>query len=258
MDAFAAVAAYRAFIEEHPDSTQEGDAREAARALEDDVKSAFEKALAESNRSLAASRYKLARASLERFQKNYKSTKWNSEARQKIAVLDEAIGKAFDDEHEKVKPFLTAFNYDDAGIRYRLLALRFGGTPWAKFVEGRLKEIEAERGLHRELIRNINIICPTSPRSLPFPAPKVPENMADLEWRVLKASEADVTLGAGQGNRTLRATRWEEFPAEHLLDLFEMFFPDPTREQHLALAYLCQERGLDARAREHLAAAAGE
>jgi hypothetical protein len=139
-----------------------------------------------------------------------------------------------------------------------LLASRFGGTPWAKFVEGRLKEIEAERGIHRELIRKINVICPTSPRRLPFPAPKVPENMAGLEWRVLKASEADVTLGAGPGNRTLRAARWEEFPAEHLLDLFGMFFPEPTRDEHLALAYLCQERGLDARAQEHLAAAAGE
>jgi serine/threonine-protein kinase len=254
----AAIAAYRAFAEAHPDSTREADAREAARALEDDVKTAFEKALAESNRSLAASRYKLARASLERFQKNYRSTKWNSEARQKIAVLDQAVRTAFDDEHEKVKPSLAAFNYDDAGIRYRLLASRFGGTPWAKYVEGRLKEIEAERDIHRELIRKINVICPTSPRSLPFPAPKVPENMAGLEWRVLKASQADVTLGAGPGNRTLRAARWEDFPAGHLLDLFEMFFPDPTREQHLALAYLCQERGLEARAREHLAAAAGE
>ena len=256
-DVSTAFGSYCEFLKEHPDSEPAGEARREAGALEEHVKSAFERALAEANSSFGAGRYKLACGTLERFTKTYKSQKWNSEAQRKIAELEGVIEDTFKKEHEKVKGLLTAFKYADAGIQYRLLAARFGGTRWQKFVEGRLREIEAEQELHRELIRRIDLTGAVSPKVLPFPAPKVPEKMAKLRWRVLGASEFEVTLGAGTGGRTLRSCRWEEFPPGHLIDLFEAFFPQPTREEHFALAYLCKERDLEERARGHLDAAAG-
>ncbi len=65
------------------------------------------------------------------------------------------------------------------------------------------------------------------------------------------ATERDITLFPGRSKDFLRPVRWGDLPAENLIDLVELYFPNATAEEHLAIAYLCEERGLDERAQMH-------
>ena len=72
-----------------------------------------------------------------------------------------------------------------------------------------------------------------------------------VKWLVNGASELDITLFPERSKQFFRPVRWGDLRAENLIDLVELYFPKATAEEHLAIAYLCEERGLGERAQMH-------
>ncbi|MHC4501741.1 MAG: protein kinase domain-containing protein [Planctomycetota bacterium] len=251
----AAIQAYKGFIAQHGDSELAADARLEVKTLEKEIADAFKKAKGSADRQVKAGLYAQARATMEGFPKRYVSQQWAPEARKLVEELDGQIDAAFEKERARARAGAIGFSYDESIGHYNLLATRFKGTRWESFARSRVQQLEAEKALRKELIRRIGAATGSSAKVLPFIPPGVPESMKKMKWHVSGASERDIVLFPERSRQFLRPVRWGDLPAENLIDLVELYFPKATTEEHLAIAYLCEERGLGERAQMHREAA---
>jgi len=251
----AAIQAYKGFIAQHGDSELAAEARLEVKTLEKEIADAFKKAKGSADRQVKAGLYAQARATMEGFPKRYVSQQWAPEARKLVEELDGQIDAAFEKERAGARAGAIGFSYDEAIGHYNVLATRFKGTRWESFTRSRVQQLKAEKALRGELIRRMNAATGPRAKVLPFIPPGVPESMKKYKWLVSGASERDITLFPGRSKDFLRPVRWGDLPAENLIDLVELYFPKATAEEHLAIAYLCEERGLGERAQMHREAA---
>jgi hypothetical protein len=79
--------------------------------------------------------------------------------------------------------------------------------------------------------------------------------MVGKKWHIVSASGSEIVLYPGRQKEFLRPIKWGSFPGDRLLDIYELYFPEPTPEQYLAMSYLCEERDMTGRAQRYLQAA---
>ena len=157
----------------------------------------------------------------------------------------------FKRESQKAHSQALAFEHTDAAGQYRVLAARYSGTKWSDFSRTRAQEVAAQSKLHAELIKRVNAAAKEK-RELPFVPPGVPEAMAKMKWRILEATDRNLSLAAGRDDQFERPVTWGSWKPNNLLDIFDLYFPKPTAEEAKALSYFCTERKLDARAQQYL------
>lgn len=248
---------YDTFLARHGGSAVASEARRAKQALEKEIEAAFKETKATAERQLKAGQFGQALARTDRFLKKYVSQKWGPQAGRLMADMETKIEGAFQKESAKARKAALSFAYNDAAGNYNLLANRFRGTRWSDLSLSRIKQVREEDKLHQKLIRRVNAEARgASRRELPFVPPGVPDTMTDKKWYVTGASDRGLTLSPEDKKQFQRSVRWSALPAERLLDVFELYLPKPKAAEHLAMAYLCEERGLDGRAQTHYQAAA--
>ncbi|MHC4252187.1 MAG: protein kinase domain-containing protein [Planctomycetota bacterium] len=248
-----AIGAYRTFLDRHGSTAAAEEARDGVTRLESEIKKLFEDTKRQAERQLKNGIFGQAIATVGRFTKTYVSARWTGEAEKLAESVNGQVEATFEKESKRASGAALNFRYDDALGQFNVLGSRFRGTRWADFVRTRSTQLEAEKLLHSEIIRRVNAAGPTE---LPFVPPGVPESMEAMKWQVLGATEREVTLFPGREKDLQRPVKWGQFDPDRLLTLIELYAPQPTRAQYMAMAYLCQERGLDARADEYLAKAA--
>ena len=250
----AAIGAYRAFLDKHGNSDAAGEARTLVSQLEARIKKEFDDMKRQAEQQVTGGRFSQAAASVKRFNEGYVSERWNGEAKTFAVRVDEYVASAYEKERKKALSTALKLRYDDALGQLKVLAVRFKGTRWADLARGRCEQIEAEKRLFSEIIRRVN--ASRAAMELPFLPPNMPKSMEKMKWMVLSANEREVVLYPGRQKDFRRPVRWEQLEPEHLLAFIELYMPKPTRERYMAMAYLSQERGLDARGEEYLAKAA--
>ncbi len=256
----AAIQAYDTFLARHGDSSVAPEARARKQGLEKEIEAAFNETKAAAERQVKSGHFGQALAKIDRFIKSHVSQRWDPAARKLLADTETKVEEAFQKARGKARSAALSFEYDDAAGHYSLLANRFGGTRWSDLSRSRAKQVRAERALHRELVRRVNAeaaAAGASPRALPFVPPGVPAAMQNRKWYIVSASERELTLYPGREKDFQSPVRWAAFAGDRLLDVVEIYFPKATAtaDEHLAMAYLCEERGLDARAQLHYQAA---
>jgi serine/threonine-protein kinase len=248
-----AISAYKTFLGRHGSSSFAEEVRDAVTRLEAEIKRHFDDTKRQAERQLKNGLFGQAISTVERFSKSYVSKRWNGDAETLAGKVNEQVESTFERESKKAREAALDFRYDDALGQYNLLKARFNGTRWSDFARTRSTQLAAQKALHVEVIRCVN---EAGAVELPFFPPGVPETMQSVKWQVLSATARDVTFFPGRQKEMQRPVRWKQFGADQLLTFIEVYAPKPTREQFMAMAYLCQERDLDDRADEYLAKAA--
>jgi len=250
----AAIGAYRAFLNRHENLEASGEARTLLGRLEARIKKEFDDMKRQAEKQVTGGRFSQAVATVKRFNEDYVSERWNNEAKKLASRVDEYVESAYEKGSKKALSAALKLRYDDARGQLKVLAVRFKGTRWADLARGRSEQIEAEKRLLGEVIRLVN--ARSAVVELPFLPPGVPKSMEKMKWFVVEATEREVTLYPGRQKDFRRPVKWEQLDPEQLLAFIEIYMPKPTREQYMAMAYLAQERGLDARGEEYLTKAA--
>ena len=250
----SAIQAYRAFLALHDEPALAGEARAAVAKLEGEVKAAFEEMRAQAMRQLGDRQYGQALLSAQRFAETYVSVTWRSETTKLRQSIEKSTEGAFEAERKKALDLAKAFEFNEAAAQYALLGSQFRGTRWADLAAARVRELDAERKLVGELVRRVN--AQGAPVRTPFPPPNVPASLEQESWNIMKADGRWLTLVAGRQNQFQIKAPWGGFSPDQMLAILDLYFPKPTAEEHTAIAYMCQERGLTDRAQWHFEAAA--
>ncbi len=249
----AAIGAYQTFLGRHGSSSLAEEARDAVTRLEGEVKRHFDDMKRQAERQVKNGLFGQAISTVERFSESYVSKRWTGDAEALAGKVNGQVESTFEKDSQKAREAALDFRYDDALGQFNLLKARFKGTRWADFTRTRSTQLATEKALHVEIIRRVN---EADAVELPFVPPGVPATMQGMKWQVLGATARDVTFFPGRQKELQRPVRWKQFEADQLLTFIEVYAPKPTREQFMAMAYLCQERDLGPRADEYLAKAA--
>lgn len=248
-----AIQAYSDFLVKHGDSGPAADAKAATAALEKEIAAVFAERKQTAQGQLAGKQYGRALSTARNFVQGYGSTKWRGEADRLLADLERKIDEAFEAEHAGVKAMVLAMAYDDAASQYSLLANRFRNTRKEAFARKRLGELAAEKAVFAELLRRINgDVAANGPRQTDLLPPGIPEAMKKQRWHFYGAREGEITFGIRDPVQPMtRPVPWGTLPPEDLIKVYDVYFPNPTPEEGLAISYLCEERDLAGLAASH-------
>jgi serine/threonine protein kinase/outer membrane protein assembly factor BamD (BamD/ComL family) len=252
----AALQVYRTFLVQHGSAREAEEAKATVDKLEAEVAKAYADAKGIADRYFANASYGEARAAIERFIKGFQSATWRRQANDALADFDKRIDELFMKDQQKAQAQALAFAYLDAAGQFRVLSARFTGTKWAESAKQRAAEIETERKLHAELVKRIQAKAESEVR-LPFAPPGVPPAMAKKPWNIVGATGDEMTIVTGRDNQFQRPVPWGSWPAEQLLDIYDLYFPSPEKEELIALSSLCRERDLADRAQKYLESISG-
>ncbi len=247
-DYVAAVEELTKFVALYPKDCQEvKTAQERIKEIEAHADKLLKDADDSSKRAMDGGDFKKAESVYADLKNQVKSAKWLKDIPGKIDGVKAAVKALFDEDVKGVMAEAKNGNLSEAQRRARSMERRFRGTAFEKDA-GRMKTgLAGLPGLQAKIVAAIN---KGGPRKLEFKmeAPLFP----GVTWRVTGATAEKLTLGAKKSGIPMEsALPWRGLSPKDAYNVYLMYMPSPSKEEHLQLAFFCELRGLSKEAEEH-------
>jgi len=180
-------------------------------------------------------------------QKAVKSAKWLAGVADKIKGIKTGMKTAYEAEAALVVKEATAGKFLEAGRRVRALERRFRRTEYAVPATALREGLE---GLPKLRARVVAAVKKLGPKKVPFKMeyPLFP----GVTWRVTTADDEKINLRAKRGGLDMDSPlKWASLKARDTYNLYVLYLPKPTKEEHRLLAFFCRIGGLIKEAEEH-------
>ncbi|MBN1808912.1 MAG: protein kinase [Planctomycetes bacterium] len=251
-----AVQSMRVFAARYAGTEAGNKATAEADRIEKEVEEIYQKVESEAKQRADVRNYGMALAVLDQFSEGYGSAKWRKAASDMKGAIQNQAMKTFQEDCEAPNALVAKFEFEEARAAFQILQTRYEGTRWKMFAVMRLTSIEAQQNIHREVVGLVKQTARQGePPRLPFTLDQFPRK----HFRMVSADEEALFLRNEQPPQIQRPFKWvDSFTPLQLYEIYRVYIPNPTVEQHLALGYVCQERDLVEKAEEHFAKAEEE
>ncbi len=180
-------------------------------------------------------------------QKSVKSAKWLAGVAGKIDAIKAKIKTAYETEAALVIKEAKEGKFREAGRRVSSLERRFRGGDYGKQAKQLREGLE---GLPKLQARVIAAVKKLGPKKVTFKMeyPLFP----GVTWRVTTANDEMINLRARRGGFDMDSPlKWVSLKARDTYNLYVLYLPKPTKEEHRLLAFFCEIRGLGKEAEDH-------
>ncbi|MHC4916738.1 MAG: hypothetical protein ACYTGB_14730, partial [Planctomycetota bacterium] len=244
----AAVEELSKFVALYPKDCQEvKTAQERIKEIEAHADKLLKDADEGSKRALGAGDFKKAESIYQDLKNQVKSAKWLKDIPGKIDGVKAAVKGFFDEDVKGVIADAKNGNFSEAERRARTLERRFRGSA---FEADAVRIKNGLAGLPKLQAKVVAAINKSGPRKLEFKmeAPLFP----GVTWRVTSATAEKLTLGAKKSGIPMEsALPWKGLTGNDAYNIYKMYLPSPSKDEHLQLAFFCELRGLSKEAEEH-------
>ncbi|HHN46295.1 MAG TPA: FHA domain-containing protein [Planctomycetes bacterium] len=244
----AAIQKVREFAARYAGTEAGNEASAAAASFEQEVENVYRNAEKEAGQRRDKKEFGLAVAALDQFSKTYISVKWREEANKLKGRIQQEAMKQFEEDCREPNELVKQFRFEDAIAKLSMIRARYEGTQWGIFLAMRLASIQAQADIHGEVRHKIKMLAKggEAPR-LPFEM----KNFPRVRFRVVDADGQQVFLESESEPKFRQPFKWMDLAADQIYQIYRLYIPNPTGEQHSWLGYFCQERDLIDKAEEH-------
>ena len=238
------------FVARYSGTVVEDEARRELDRVKKEIEDKYRKAEKEARDHAAAKRWGSAVKGLALFIKDYSSMQWRTEAK---TLSDKLQQDAMNDFRERVKEpnqMVLEYRFEEALAKYKILRTQFDGTRWGGFASMRIASIQAQADLHSEIAHRVRMQKKSPPR-LPFTL----KSFKRTRFRIIGADEAGITIESESEPKVSQPVAWTGLTAREVYQIYMLYMPNPTADEHAMLAEFCQERDLVDEADEHFEAA---
>lgn len=240
------------FVARYSDAGVAGDAQADLDRIKKEIEDIYRRAEKEAQDHAAAKRWGAAVRGLALFIKDYSSVQWRSEAK---TLSDKLQQDAMNDFKERVKEpnqMVLEYKFDDALAKYKILRTQFDGTRWGGFAIMRIASIQSQADLHSEVAHRVRMQAGKgSPPRLPFTL----KSFTRMHFRIVDANEQSITVESESEPKVRQPVTWTGLTAREVYQIYRLYLPNPTADEHAWLAEFCQERDLVDEADKHFEAA---